>query len=58
MRTVVQLGRIKGIKGRLVTRIFRFPASTPARKKGRDEREREREGKKRMLKTLLLSCAI
>lgn len=37
----VQLGRIKGIKGRLVIRICRFPTSTPIRGKRRDEGEKK-----------------
>lgn len=44
-RTVVQLGRIKGIKGRLVIRIFRFSTSTPIRRKRRDEGEKKDVGK-------------
>lgn len=42
----VQLGRIKGIKGRLVTRIFRFSISTPARGKGKDERGKKKDVEK------------
>lgn len=46
-KTLVQLGRIKGIKGRLVTRIFRFPStSTLIRTAKGETRGRERERKK------------
>lgn len=60
-KALVQLGRIKGIKGRLVTRIFRFPStSTLIRTAKGETREGERERKKekkKTLKSLLLSCS-
>lgn len=42
---MVQLGRIKGIKGRLVIRIFRFPTSSISyiRGNGRDEGGRKKK---------------
>lgn len=41
-KTPVQLGRIKGIKGRLVTRIFRLPASTLVRGEKGETREKKK----------------
>jgi len=43
---MVQLGRIKGIKGRLVTRIFRFPRLVPCTRNEGETRGRKKDGGK------------
>jgi hypothetical protein len=46
---MVQLGRIKGIKGRLVTRIFRFPRLVLHAERRGDQREKKGRRKVRSL---------